>query len=108
MGIETIALVGLAVSAAAAGTQAYQSERAADKSDDARKKQEGAMRLNQARLDEAQKQNDATAAARVARMRQRAILSAGGQSSTIATSPLGLSATQGSGGGPQPLKSLGA
>ena len=109
MGIETIlAIGGLALAAAGTGAQVAASRDASRDSRDARRDQENAMRQRTAQLDEAQKANDATAAARLARMRQRAALSANtGYDQTIATGPMGLAATQAA-TGPQPLKKLGA
>jgi hypothetical protein len=114
MGIETaIAIIGIAAAAAGTGAEVYSSQQAADKSDKARKDSEAMAKRNAAQLAETQNQNDATAAARLARLRQRAFL-ANGQNNdqTIATSPMGLAATQGASGGgysaPKPLQKLGA
>lgn len=103
MGLEVALIAG----AIAAGTQVYASREQARDAKGARREQAYQASRQQAQLDETQKANDATAAARLARMRQRAALS-GGNESTIATSPMGLSATQTPTTGPQPLKKLGA
>jgi hypothetical protein len=115
MGIETaIAIIGIAAAAAGTGAEVYSSQQAADKSDKARKDSEAMAKRNAAQLAETQNQNDATAAARLARLRQRAFLAISGQNNdqTIATSPMGLAATQGASGGgysaPKPLQKLGA
>ena len=89
-------LPALAAIAAIAGTGASIGLGIAQAGDarDARNRQQAAVDQQNAKLAETQKQNDATAAARTARLRQRALLSgAQGVDSTIATSPLGLSSS---------------
>lgn len=103
MGIETVvAIAGLAAAAASTGNEVYQSQRAEEKSDDAAAAQKK-------RINDLEAQQDATAAARTARLRQVAALAGKqGYGSTVATSPRGLSATQSAPTGPQPLTKLGA
>lgn len=93
MGIETIIAIGaLAATAAATGEQVHQSQVAKADTKDAKRDAEGAARAQEAKLQNAKLQTDATQAARVARMRQQAAVGASaGYDSTIATSPLGLS-----------------
>lgn len=109
MGIETIIAIGaLAATAAGTGAQVAQSRDAARDSRDARRDQAYQSGRKQLALEESQKANDATASARSARLRQRAVL-AGMSDKTIATSPLGLTQTQGTPAAAAPLlKSLGA
>lgn len=96
MGIE-VALIAAAVAGTAA--QVYSSREQSRDARGARREQAFQASRNQANLEESQRKNDATAAARQARLRQRALLaSATGNNETIGTSPLGLS-TQQQGGG---------
>jgi hypothetical protein len=107
MGIE--AIVGLAIAAAGTGYQIHSSREAARESKDVRRDQAYQAGRRQAELSEAQQANDATAAARLARLRQRAALASNTDyGDTIKTGPMGLSATQAAPTGPQPLKKLGA
>lgn len=100
MGIETIALIGLAVSAASTAYEVKGSRDAAADAKDNQRKQEAAVRGQNQKLADEQAANDATMAARSARTRQRALLAGQGGSDTIATSPLGLAG----GAGGSPLK----
>jgi hypothetical protein len=107
MGLEVIA--GLAIAALGTGLQVNASRQAARETKDARRDQAYQAGRKQAQLDETQRANDATAAARLSRLRQRAALASNtGSDQTIATGPMGLSQTQGAATGPQPLKKLGA
>jgi hypothetical protein len=115
MGLETvIAIASIAAAAAGTGAEVYSSQQAADASNKQRKEAASMAQRNAAQLAEKQSQNDATAAARLARLRQRAFLANSGQNNdqTVATSPMGLAATQGGSGGgyaaPKPLQKLGA
>ncbi len=109
MGIETvIAIAGLAVAAAGTGAEVKSSQDAKAAAKDTQNEQEQAVRDQNAQLASEQQKNDATMAAKSARMRQRALLAGSqGNASTIATSPLGLAPTAAT--GTQPLKTnLGA
>jgi hypothetical protein len=113
MGLEigtAIALAGVLASAAGTGAAIYNGIESKNEAAAAGRAQARDARKRQTELENAQAANDATAAARMARMRQRAsIASNQGYDQTIATSPLGLASTQSGGAtGPQPLKKLGA
>lgn len=102
MGIETIiAIAAIAASTAATGYEVSASRDQAREGKDAQRKQEQAVRNQNAALAEKQAQADATTAARTARMRQRALLAENqGNDSMIATSPLGLAPQAGTGAAP--------
>jgi hypothetical protein len=88
---ETIAIVGLVASGAAAGEQHHQAQQAADKSQAAQKTQTTNAGILSKQLADQTAQNDATAAARTSRLRQRALIgSMQGNDQTISTTPLGL------------------
>ena len=101
--VEAIAIAGAVAAAASTGAEVYNQQQtradAADANAAARKQK-----------NEIASQQDATAQARVARMRQVAAVSSMRDQQTVASSPLGLTATQSGGGygGSQPLKKLGA
>lgn len=93
MGVDPIslaAIAGLVITAAGTGAEIHQSQVAKADAKDAQRKQEAAIRNQNAQLAADQSKLDATQAARQARVRQRALLAGSGTSQTIATSPLGL------------------
>jgi hypothetical protein len=109
MGIETvIAIAGLAIAAGGTAAEVKTSQDAKAAAKDTQHEQEAAVRDQNAQLASEQAKNDATLAAKSARMRQRALLAGSqGSASTIATSPLGLAPAGAN--GTQPLKTnLGA
>jgi hypothetical protein len=107
MGIETaVAIAGIAASAVGTGAGIYTAVDSRDQAAAASRAQARDARKRQMELENAQASNDATAAARMARMRQRALIAGNqGYDQTIATSPLGLAPTQ---SGPKPLMKLGS
>lgn len=108
MGLE-LAIASLAVGLASAGLEHNASRQANREAKDARRDQAYRAGQESLRLQQTKDANDATAAARLARLRQQAAIASGnGTDQTVATGPMGLAATQSYPTGPQPLKKLGA
>lgn len=101
VGIETALLIGgLVAAGVGTGVQVHQSQVAAGQAKDAQHKQEAAVRQQQSALADQTAKNDATTAARTARLRQKALLgSMQGNDQTIGTSPLGLAGNASGGAG---------
>jgi len=86
----TLGVGALLLTAGSTGASIYQSNRQADRAEDAREDQANEQKRLRAELEEKQRQEEASTAARDARNRQRLAGSRLGRRSTQFTGPLGL------------------
>lgn len=90
MGAAAIPIAMLAVSAVGTGASIYQGRKQADQAEDAADAQAKEQKRLRSELEERQRQEEASRAAKEARMRQRAAGGGLGRRSTQFTGPLGL------------------